>query len=134
MLKTIVTLMLALPMPSAQASSLPDTLNLDSGWEFREKDSTAWLSATVPGCVHQDLLDHGLIPDPFYGENEKQVQWVERRDWTYRTQFQLSARQLARDGASLEFDGLDTYADIYLNGALLGKTDNMFVGYQFDVR
>ncbi|MGI6222480.1 MAG: beta-mannosidase [Prevotella sp.] len=134
MLKMISTIMLALPLTTAQAASLPDTLNLNSGWEFAEKDSSTWRSATVPGCVHQDLLDHQLIPDPFYGENEQRVQWVERKDWVYRTTFQLTPQQLSHDGAVLEFDGLDTYADIYLNGALLAKTDNMFVGYHFNVR
>lgn len=75
-----------------------------------------------------------MIPNPFYGKNEEKVQWVENEDWTYRTTFNVTDEQLAREAAVLEFEGLDTYADIYLNGSLLERTDNMFVGYTLPVK
>jgi beta-galactosidase/beta-glucuronidase len=59
---------------------------------------------------------------------------VEKEDWVYKTSFQVTEEQLARGGAVLEFQGLDTYADIYLNGSLLKSTDNMFVGYTLSVK
>ena len=93
-----------------------------------------WLDARVPGTVHNDLIRHNLIPDPFFGTNEKQIQWVENRDWEYRTAFQLSEDDLKHDGAEIIFEGLDTYADVYLNGSLILKADNMFRGYQADVK
>lgn len=111
-----------------------ETLRLDKGWEFSQAGSGEWLTATVPGTVHQDLMDHGKLPDPFYGMNEQKVQWVENEDWAYRTTFNVTDEQLARDAAVLAFEGLDTYADIYLNGALLERTDNMFVGYTLPVK
>lgn len=46
---------------------------------------TLWSDAKVPGTVHQDLLNHNRIPNPFYGMNEEAVQWVENEDWMYRT-------------------------------------------------
>lgn len=119
---------------SAKEYKTPERLSLHQGWEFTQADKQEWLPATVPGTVHQDLIDHGKLPNPFYGQNEQKVQWVEKEDWMYRTTFQVTEEQLARDAALLVFDGLDTYADIYLNGSLLERTDNMFIGYTLPVK
>lgn len=95
---------------------------------------TLWSDAKVPGTVHQDLLNHNRIPNPFYGMNEEAVQWVENEDWMYRTSFVVDEHQLSRDAAVLEMDGLDTYADVFLNGALILRSDNMFVGHKVQVK
>lgn len=95
---------------------------------------TLWSDAKVPGTVHQDLLNHNRIPNPFYGMNEEAVQWVENEDWMYRTSFVVDEQQLSRDAAVLELDGLDTYADVFLNGALILRSDNMFVGHKIEVK
>lgn len=95
---------------------------------------TLWSDAKVPGTVHQDLLNHNRIPNPFYGMNEEAVQWVENEDWMYRTSFVVNEQQLSRDAAVLEMDGLDTYADVFLNGALILRSDNMFVGHKIEVK
>lgn len=121
-------------MAIAGASAQSQTYVLDKGWEFSQADSNEWMSARVPGTVHQDLLDHGRLPDPFYGMNEQKVQWVEKEDWLYRTVFTVTADQLKSDAAWLTFEGLDTYADVYLNGSLLLKADNMFVGHKLAVK
>lgn len=121
-------------MAIAGASAQSQTYVLDKGWEFSQAGSNEWMSARVPGTVHQDLLDHGRLPDPFYGMNEQKVQWVEKEDWLYRTVFTVTADQLKSDVAWLTFEGLDTYADVYLNGSLLLKADNMFVGHKLAVK
>lgn len=118
----------------AQTYQVPERLELNNGWEFSQVGEGTWLSATVPGTVHQDLLNHNKLPNPFYGMNEAKVQWVENKDWQYRTTFTLTEEQLQREAATLTFEGLDTYADIYLNGSLLKRTDNMFVGYSLPVK
>ena len=112
----------------------PQKLVLHQGWEFSQVGKGVWRKAVVPGTVHQDLLSHNQLPDPFYGKNEEKVQWVEKEDWQYRTSFTLSKEQLKREAAVLTFEGLDTYADIYLNGSLIKRTDNMFVGYTLPVK
>lgn len=66
--------------------------------------------------------------------NEEAVQWVENEDWMYRTSFVVDEQQLSRDAAVLEMDGLDTYADVFLNGALILRSDNMFVGHKVQVK
>jgi beta-mannosidase len=95
-------------------------------WFFKQQHKPQWLSAKVPGEVHLDLLSNKLIPDPFYRDNEKKVQWVEKVNWEYKTNFDVSSQTLAAKHVNLVFDGLDTYADVYLNGILILKADNMF--------
>lgn len=111
-----------------------EILPLDNDWSFSQAGTGRWLPATVPGTVHQDLIHHKLLPNPFYGTNEKKIQWVENEDWEYKTCFVVTKDQLKRDAAQITFEGLDTYADVYLNGALLLKADNMFVGYSVPVK
>ncbi len=111
-----------------------ETMLLHDDWEFRQVGTELWRTAEVPGTVHQDLLRHRLLPDPFYGTNEKLIQWVEHEDWEYRTTFRLTAEQLGKDDALLQFDGLDTYADVYLNDTLVLQAANMFIGYERSVK
>ncbi|MDF2178601.1 glycoside hydrolase family 2 protein [Aliiglaciecola sp. CAU 1673] len=103
-------------------------------WQFRQADQSQWLDAQVPGCNFTDLMDNGLIPDPFVGDNETKVQWVEQKDWCYRKAFVLD--NALQDCAKVELvaQGLDTFCDIYLNGHKLGSSDNMFVGHRFDCK
>jgi len=89
------------------------------------------IEARVPGHVHQDLLAAGLIQDPGYRKQADECGWVERWRWAYRREFEVDSLEAGRP--MLEFDGLDTFAEVYLNGTLLGQTDNMFIRYRFDV-
>ncbi|MBQ8771073.1 MAG: glycoside hydrolase family 2 protein [Bacteroides sp.] len=136
-MKKLLTMMLlgAFPMLlSATENKEPERICLNKGWEFSQVGKGEWLPATVPGTVHQDLIDNGKLINPFFGMNEEKVQWVEKEDWQYKTTFTLTKEQLARQAATLNFEGLDTYADVYLNGSLLKRTDNMFVGYELPVK
>lgn len=119
---------------TASAYQKPQVCTLHSDWMFCQVGDTLWSDAKVPGTIHQDLLNHNRIPNPFYGMNEEAVQWVENEDWMYRTSFVVTEEQLNRDAAVLELDGLDTYADVFLNGALILRSDNMFVGHKVSVK
>lgn len=119
---------------TASAYQKPQVCTLHSYWTFCQVGDTLWSDAKVPGTIHQDLLNHNRIPNPFYGMNEEAVQWVENEDWMYRTSFVVTEEQLNRDAAVLELDGLDTYADVFLNGALILRSDNMFVGHKVPVK
>ena len=92
-----------------------------------------WHPATVPGTVHTDLLANGLIPDPFWRDNELRLQWIGREDWTYRTTFQADLRLLEAEVVELLFHGLDTFAEVRLNGRELLSADNMFRHWRVDV-
>ena len=102
--------------------------------DFATSDEAGWLAATVPGVVQQDLLNAALIPDPFTGLNEGLVQWVGEVDWLYRTSFELSAELIASEQLDLCFDGLDTFATVWLNGVEILSGDNMFVPYRLNVK
>ncbi len=105
-------------------------IEINSNWQFRQSGDNDWLPADVPGTVHADLLANGIIEDFFWRTNENGVQWIEDADWEYRTTFEVDAGMLKRDIAELEFMGLDTYADVHLNGHHILTSDNMFVGHR----
>ncbi len=110
---------------------------LSANWQFRKAgDSTEWMPATVPGTVHTDLLKNNKIPDPFYRDNESKVQWVDREDWEYKTSFDVDTLKLQQPNgnAELVFEGLDTYADVYLNGHKILEANNMFRTWKMDVK
>jgi beta-mannosidase len=88
----------------------------------------------VPGCVHTDLLAAGAIPDPFWGTNEAGLQWIDERDWEYAADFEVGAELLGEEVVDLVADGLDTVATVRLNGRLVARTENMFIGHRWDVR
>jgi beta-mannosidase len=106
-----------------------------ASWRFRDAtEASPWRSATVPGCVHADLRRHKAIPDPFWGTNELELQWIEERDWEYCASFQVPAGLLAEELVELVADGLDTVAAVHLNGRLVARTENMFIGWRWDVK
>jgi beta-mannosidase len=102
------------------------TKDLNSTWLFRKVSDTVWYPAEIPGTVHTDLFQNELISDPFYGSNEKNLQWIENEEWEYKTSFDLGNNILNKKKIELNFKGLDTYATIRLNGTVILNTDNMF--------
>ena len=82
------------------------------------------LRATVPGCVHTDLISNGIIENIYYRDNSKNIQWIENCDFTYEKSFFIDELLPC---AYLELDGLDTYADIYLNGTHIGSAADKFI-------
>ena len=109
-------------------------MEIQEGWQFKQARGVNWLPATVPGTVHTDLMANGIIEDPFVGLNERGVQWVDKEDWVYQTSFSVGDSILNRKNIQIEFEGLDTYADVYLNDTLIIKADNMFRRWNADVR
>src|SRR5271170_169389 len=126
----------ALPL----AASEPASRNLDAGWQFRavantdRSDVKEWHPAQVPGVVQTDLLRSGLIPDPFDRDNEFHLQWIGLADWEYQTTFQVDAAALAHDHIDLVFEGLDTFADVYLNDQAILHPDNMFRNWRISAK
>ena len=111
-----------------------ETITLNGDWKLYQEDNPAPIPAVVPGCVHTDLLAAGEIPDPFYRDNELQVLWVGEEEWLYRRAFSVPEDFLQHDQVLLHCAGLDTLAAIRINGVEIGRTDNMFRIYEFDVR
>jgi len=111
-----------------------ETVEISENWTFKNNVDSFWLEASVPGDVHMDLLKNGLIEDPFYRLNEHDLQWIDKTDWEYKTEFDLSKKDINSHSLSLDFHGIDTYSSIYLNDSLIATTDNMFIGKTVDIK
>jgi len=109
-------------------------MEIKDNWHFQQKGSADWLPASVPGCVHTDLINNKIIDDPYFGINETKLQWIGEKDWVYKTQFDVPASVLEKKNVELIFKGLDTYADVYLNDSLILSADNMFREWKVDCR
>ncbi|MBW5446479.1 glycoside hydrolase family 2 protein [Cohnella sp. CFH 77786] len=89
-------------------------------------DDAGWLETQVPGDVHSTLLAHGVVKDPYYSTNDQACRWIERKTWVYRMEFDLPGDP--EDAAViLKLDGLDTLAEIFVNGESVAVSENMFV-------
>lgn len=110
-----------------------ETLSLNEDWQFSEVEKNNWQPAEVPGTVQSDLLRLGEIPDPFLKNNEDSVQWVSERNWQYKKQFSISEEILKRTKHFLKFEGLDTYAEVFLNDSLILSANNAFRSWEVDV-
>ena len=131
-LKQILTAMYLCMALAAAASPVRQRLHDD--WQFRQARLNNWYPATVPGTVHTDLMANRIIEDPYFRLNERGVQWVDKEDWIYETHFEAGADLLARERIELVFEGLDTYADVYLNDEKILTTDNMFRRWRTEVK
>jgi beta-mannosidase len=110
------------------------TIELNENWEFTSSIYEDFLPASVPGSVHIDLFNNNLIPDPFFGNNEKNLQWIDTLDWTYINEFPKPLNLKKNDLITFVFKGLDTYAEVYLNNSLLLLANNMFVPWEVTVK
>ncbi|MFT4257064.1 MAG: glycoside hydrolase family 2 TIM barrel-domain containing protein [Pseudoxanthomonas sp.] len=134
---------LLLTCVAAFAAHAGDTL-IDAGWQFRlppgstqtatHAEAAQWRAATVPGTVHTDLLANGLIADPYVGAPEAGLQWIGLTDWEYRTNFDAAADALEDARSDLVFEGLDTFAEVFLNGEKLLDADNAFRTWRVPVQ
>jgi beta-mannosidase len=137
------------------ASTQKQVIELNKGWQFQlAPDSSLnhvegvtpdidqetlrkvseWTPAEVPGSVQTDLLRNKIIPEPFNRDNEKRVQWIGEEDWQYQTNFDVPASTFARKHVELVFQGLDTYATVYLNGQGVLRAENMFRIWRVDAK
>ncbi len=130
----LILLILTICLIPVQTNAQNSSIELTQNWQFKNLIEKKWYDATVPGTVHTDLLANKLIPDPFYRDNETKLQWIDRADWEYKTVFNVDKITFAKKHIELIFDGLDTYAAVYLNGKLILQADNMFRGWTVDVK
>lgn len=105
------------------------------GWRYSQEGAKEWRACEVPSLVQELLIKEERLPNPHYRTNERLVQGVEEQDWLYEADFELGEMQRLRQGERLmlELDGVDTYADVYVNGHRVGETENMFRAYRFDI-
>ncbi|GAB3352767.1 beta-mannosidase [Lysobacter tyrosinilyticus] len=129
---------------ASNAQAAPVSHNLGGAWQFRlapgnaeaasHAETTQWRAATVPGTVHTDLLANKLIVDPYVGAPESGLQWIGLGDWEYQRHFDADEQTLRNPRTDLVFDGLDTFAEIWLNGERLLSANNAFRTWRVPVQ
>jgi len=142
--RSLVVLLLGLCLTVAAAvatAATPERVAIGKGWTFRlvtgnaqqaaHPEAVPWHAAKVPGTVHTDLFANKLIPDPYVGAPEAGLQWIGLADWEYRTHFDAPRRAARSD---LVFEGLDTFAEVWLNGERLLDADNAFRTWRIPVQ
>ena len=110
-----------------------EVYSLDGRWDLKQAGKKDRVTASVPGNVHTDLLAAGVIPDPYYRDNEDRFQWIGEADWMYSRDFVLPAEFVSKKKLVLRCEGLDTLAVIRINSKEVARTDNMFRTWEFDV-
>ena len=109
-------------------------LDLAGAWTLTEVGGTQTCPFTAPGDVFSALLAAGQIPDPYFGLNEDQVQWVIERDWAIERTVEVTPELLAAPSVYLNAASLDTFTEISINGKAVGTTGNQFRRFRFEVR
>lgn len=130
----VYTLLICMILGSILNLDARERLSLGGEWMFRQANTEEWMPASVPGCVHTDLIASGAIPDPYYSDNEKHLQWIGEKDWEYVKEFEITEQLLEEEHVELQMNGIDTYADIYVNGKLLMRCSNMFRTWKADIK
>ncbi|KFD62862.1 hypothetical protein M514_03652 [Trichuris suis] len=102
-------------------------------WKFQNSNQSCACTARIPSCIHLDLLACGLIPDPYVGDNDVRLRWVALDKWTYSTTFRLQSPSQTKKKKLLFFYGLDTIAQISLNGIPLKRAENMHLSSTVDL-
>ena len=147
LLQSLLRLLFGLWLVAGAASAMaqtPGELVIGKGWTFRllpgnaqlaaHPEAAAWKTAAVPGTVHTDLFANKLIPDPYVGAPEASLQWIGLADWEYRTRFDAPRAAQGSARSDLVFEGLDTYAEVWLNGDRLLAADNAFRTWRVPVQ
>ena len=130
----IISLLIASALLSCSRIEPAQSILIDSNWKFSKENDTALYKATVPGVIHTDLLENNRIEDPFLETNELKLQWIENENWTYKTTFALTNKELNQEHIEIEFQGLDTYATVFLNGTKIIQASNMFRTWKADIK
>ena len=135
--KIVLSILMVIPFfVFCQSNKLTSMVikDINTFWTFKEVDGTYKGNATVPGTVHTDLIANKLIEDPFYRTNEEKIQWIDKKDWEYGTTITIDPTTFKKSNIVLNFEGLDTYADVFFNDKLILKADNMFRIWEVNVK
>lgn len=130
----IILILFAAGCHHIRKNYITHSYELNNDWQFSQEGTNEWYPATVPGVVHLDLLANNLIDDPFWGNNEQKLQWIEQENWIYKTTFQATDTLFDQQHIEIDFEGLDTYATVYLNGDKLFEANNMFREWSQEVK
>ena len=133
-IQRILTIALALLLFSCANYSNTADQSLNEGWNLQTDTLNIDLQVNVPSVAQSDLFEAGIIPNPYLGKVEQDLQWIPQHHWDYSLTFNVEDAVFEKDNIELVFNGLDTYADVFLNGEKIIHSDNMFLQYSKDVK
>jgi len=120
------------------------SVDLSGKWEFKEYPAAArrmrdlesggWMQATMPGSVYKNLIEAGQLSETDLYENPEKYRQISEKPWVYRKKFDICDELFDCERLEVVFDGLDTITSIWLNNRLIGRTDNMFTAFWFNVK
>jgi beta-mannosidase len=103
-------------------------------WSYKNPKTNEWNAFGETGSIQEKFFQSGQLPDPFYGKNEELYQWIETFKWEFKSQFYMTEEQYLANEIAIYFPNIDTYADVYVNGKLVGQTDNFFHPFSFEIK
>ena len=136
MKKLLPLILLAFAFSACQVGESQNVVvqSLNQGWTLTGDTLSIKMQVDVPSVVQQSLYENGVIPHPYLGTVENQLLWISDHVWDYALRFDVDEGLLEKEFVELVFEGLDTYADISLNGYELISTDNQFREWKVDVK
>ena len=134
-MKKLLFILLPMLLVACKSNNHEIFQSLNQGWNLKTDTLDINLQVNLPSEAHADLYAAGLIPHPYgEGDEEQQLQWIPQHQWDYCLKFDVDNIIWQKDNIELIFNGLDTYADVWLNGEKILHSDNMFVRYEKDVK
>ena len=109
------------------------TVDLSGEWRL-SADGFSPVTAELPGDNYSALFAAGAIPDPYYGCNERSVQWPREMAWTFERDFEIAPELLTRRSVFLNLDSIDTFGEVFINGVSVGTSRNMFTRFRCEVK
>ncbi len=106
-----------------------NTINLNGEWKLTGGNINC--KVNIPGDFHSALISEKIIPDPFYGFNEKDVQWVGKTDWTIEREFDFTVEE--KSETYLELNEADTFFTVFINNKKCASGNNAFLRHRFNV-
>lgn len=110
------------------------TVNLNGQWTVTNVNKSYDIHGVVPGSMYTALMNAGMIGDPYYRKNDQEYRWIGQDDWTFSRSFTVTSDMLRNKAVVLVCEGLDTISTVVVNNQTVGKSDNMFVRYVFDIK
>ena len=136
MKKLLLLILLIIAFSACQQVEKPNVVvqSLNQGWTLTGDTLNINMQVDVPSVVQQSLYENGLIPHPYLGTVENQLLWISDHPWNITLHFDADKELFEKENVELVFDGIDTYADVSLNGEKLFFADNQFRAWKQEVK
>jgi len=103
-------------------------------WEFYHPKKQVWQTFGTSGSIQEKLIEGSELPNPFYGCNEEQFDWIENEIWQLKSTFYLTEEHFNSKSLKLNFPNIDTYADVFLNDEKIYSANNFFHPHQIEIK